>query len=179
MPDNIFQIGLGKIIVSRRIGSQVAAGVFLVDTGCLGIKNAFLTISSPLEFQSIVDRIRERTELVSVKAEYARKLIEGAVEYAEGLGFRPHKDYFKAKKIFGAINTAQCDTVFEFGRDGKPFYSSGPSESMERRRQIVEALQKRCGPGGFHYMVGIGDEDANAGYFDEEEPDDPDDEKYP
>jgi hypothetical protein len=114
----------------------------------------------------LLGRIQGRDDTVPVEAEYARKLIERAVEYAAGLRFKPHKDYFKAKVIFGAIDTALCDATIEFGRDGKPFYCSGPYESPEKRRQILDALKIRCGPGGFHFMTGIGDP-----VFDEDEAD--------
>jgi hypothetical protein len=114
----------------------------------------------------LLGRIQGRDDIVPVEAEYARKLIEGAVEYAAGLGFKPHKNYFKAKVIFGAIDTALCDATLEFGRDGQPFYGSGPYESPEKRRQILDALKISCGPGGFHFMTGIGDP-----VFDEDEAD--------
>jgi hypothetical protein len=183
-PGNLFEIGIGNIVISRRIGNQVAAGVFLVDTGCLGVKNAFLRVVMPSEFPDLLDRIKEREPLVPVDAEYARKLVEGAVEYAAELGFKPHKDYRKAKMVFGSIDTALCDTSFEFGKDGKPFYCSGPSESPSKRRQIVDELAKRCGTDGFHYMVGVGDalydddefddDEFDEEEFDEDEPDDSD-----
>jgi hypothetical protein len=168
-PDNLFEIGLGNIIISRRMGSQVAAGVFLVDTGCLGVKDSFLKISSLGEFQQLVGRFRERENLVLVDTEYARKVIEGSVAYAEGLGFKPHKDYHKAKMVFGAIDAALCGANFEFGRDGKPFCCFGPYESPERQRQIVDALTKRCGPGGFHFMASIGEPAFDEDEFDEDE----------
>jgi hypothetical protein len=168
-PGNLFEIGLGNIIISRRMGSQVAAGVFLVDTGCLGVKDAFLKLSSFGEFQRLAGRLQERENLVPVDAEYARKAIEGAVEYAAGLGFKPHKDYHKAKTVFGSIDAAFCDTDFEFGKDGKPFYFFGPYESPDRQRQIVDALTKRCGPDGFHFMAGIGVPASDEDEFDEEE----------
>lgn len=165
MPKDLFEVGLGNIIMSRKMGDRIAVAVFLVDTGCLGVKDAFLHIGFPDEFRNIVDRIGERAELVPVSAECARKVIEGAVEYAAALGFKPHKDYPKTSTIFGDADTTLCESVFEFGRDGKPFYCSGPYESPARSRQIVEILSKRCGPDGFHYIVGIGDSD-----FEEFEP---------
>jgi hypothetical protein len=157
MSSNLFETGIGDVLVSRRMGDQVAVGMFLLDTGCLGVKDAFLTVSSPCDYQSLVDRFRGGGHLVPVEPEYARKLVEDAAQYAAKLGFEPHKDYRKAKVIFGAIDTRLCNTRFQFGKDGKPFYCSGPSDSPARRQQILDILTKRCGPGGFHYIVGIGD----------------------
>lgn len=157
MPGNLFEIGLGSVIISRRMGSQFALGVFLVDTGCLGVKNAFLNVVSAAEYEGLLNRLLERESLVPVKPECACKLIEGAVEYAADLGFAPHRDYQSTRAIFGAIDTGLCDTTFQFGQHGEPFYCSGPSESPAKRQQILDILTKRCGPDGFHFLVGIGD----------------------
>ena len=157
VPKNLFEMGLGDVIISRRSGSQVAVGVFLVDTGCLGVKNGFLKVVSLQEYEKTLNHFLEREPLVAVKPEYARKLIEGAVKYAADLGFEPHRDYESARAVFGAIDAGLCDTTFEFGRDGKPFYCSGPSEGPARRQQILDILTKRCGPNQFHFMVGVGD----------------------
>jgi hypothetical protein len=42
---------------------------------------------------------------------------------------------------------------FTFGKDGKPFYISGPRDTPERSRAIVDRLMERCGPGRFDYLV--------------------------
>jgi len=170
-PSNIFELGIGNIFLCRKIGNQVAAGIFLVDTGCLGVKNALLRMSSQYEFQDLMNRFRERENLIQIKAEYARKLIEDAVEYAAELGFNPHKDYHKAKKLFGAIDASLCDDSFEFGKDGKPFYCSGPSDSPGKSQQIVDMLLRRCGPHGFHYMIASGGSDFDDDEIYEEETD--------
>jgi hypothetical protein len=172
MPSNLFELRIGDVLVSRRMGNQIAVGVFLLDTGCLGVKNAFLRVSSPGDYQSLVDRFRGGEHLVPVEPEYARKLVEDAAEYAAKLGFMPHKDYRKAKQIFGAIDTALCYARFQFGKDGKPFYCSGPSDSPARRQEILDILTRRCGPGGFHFMVGIGDSGFDE--LDNDESDDAD-----
>jgi hypothetical protein len=175
---NLFEIGIGNVFISRKLGNQIAVGIFLVDTGCLGVKNAILRISSQFEFQDLIDRFRERENLIQVKAEYARKLIEDALEYAAELGFKPHKDYHKAKKLFGAIDTSLCDDSFEFGKDGKPFYGSGPSDSPGRIAQIVDMLLKRCGPDGFHCMICSDGLDFDDDFDDDFDFDDDDDELY-
>lgn len=161
MAGRLFEIGIGHVIITRRMGSEFAVGVFLVDAFCLGVKDGFLSVLSAREYECLLDRCRGREPLVSVEPECARKLVEGAVEYAADLGFGPHQDYREAKAIFGAIDTGLCKSTFHFGQDGKPFYCSGPYDSPARREQVVATLVKRCGPDGFHYLVGMGDADFN------------------
>ena len=159
VPENLFEMGLGNVLISRRMGNQFAVGVFLVDTGCLGVKDAFLKILSGTECENTLDHFEEREPLAPVKPEYARKLIESAVEYALDLGFPAHKDYHLTKVIFGDIDADACETIFEFGKNGKPFYCSCPSETRARREQIINTLAQRFGPEGFKFAVGIGDAD--------------------
>ena len=85
----------------------------------------------------------------------ARKLIEQARKYAVDLGFSPHKDYREAKKIFGGIDSAACPRSFTFGKDGKPFYVAGPYDKPRFIKNVVDTLEKSCGPGGYHYVVPV------------------------
>src|SRR5205807_7457937 len=85
----------------------------------------------------------------------ARKLVEGAVEYALALGFHPHADYAKARHIFGDIDPAECTEEFEFGKDGKPFFVAGPYDTPNRCRLILNTLERSCGAGGYDYMMPI------------------------
>ena len=80
-----------------------------------------------------------------------------AVGYARALGFSPGLDYKKASRVFGGITTADCDEEFVFGKDGKPFYIQGPSDSSTRAERILRALEARCGEGGYHYIVAADD----------------------
>src|SRR5438128_2555043 len=67
----------------------------------------------------------------------------------------PHPDYHKAKVLFGDVDLAECKEEFEFGKDGKPLYISGPFESARRSQEIVNTLTHRCGPDGFHFLIGM------------------------
>lgn len=80
-------------------------------------------------------------------------LVEGAVAYARDLGFDPHVDYRIAKAIFGDVDAAAWPVKFAFGQDDKPFYVSGPHDSLSMQRRIVTQLERRCGTDGFHYMI--------------------------
>jgi len=83
----------------------------------------------------------------------ARKLLEESVAYARGLGFPPHHDYAKAVRLFRDVKASDSNAAFEFGKDGRPFYASGPYESPERVRQILAILSKTSGPAGPQHMV--------------------------
>jgi hypothetical protein len=82
-----------------------------------------------------------------------RKYVEGAVAYARDLGFAPDEDYQAARGIFGDIDPASASETFEYGKDGKPFYISGPNESSHRVREIVATLARVKGEGGFDFLV--------------------------
>ena len=85
------------------------------------------------------------------------KLVEQAVQYAQGLGFAPHPDYKKAARVFGGLRAKQCSQKFTFGHEGKPFYRRGPRETEEQARRIVSHLQQHCGSGNFAYLVMLGE----------------------
>jgi len=156
--DAIVSQGIGYVIVARKLPSgQIAAGVFLVDAYCLGVKDAFLMVQSPLEFKDTIKTRFLENGLKEVEPSHARKLTEDAISYARDLGFEPHADYRDASVVLGNIDPTECTEVFTLGRDGKPLYISGPNDSENRIRQITTQLKKRCGPDGSHYLVGLRD----------------------
>lgn len=158
VPEGLFETGLGTVIFVRRMpDGMLAITAFVVDVFCLGIKDALFKVASEQAYENMIKPgLTEPSEQVLLKVEpaYARKLIQGAVGYAEGLGFPPHPDYQNAKGIFGDVDSLTCSTEFGYGREGKPFYCRGPHESVSRASGIVEQLQRKCGAGGFDYLVG-------------------------
>jgi hypothetical protein len=154
--------GIGPVLLSRQLpDGSVAAGVFLVDRYCLGVKDAFANIVGGFTYESeFLRKMGEKYDWRDVSPATARKLVEGAVAYAAGFGLSPHPDYHKVKPIFGGIDAGESTEPVEFGKDGKPFFVSGPNETPERCRQILALLTHSCGPDGFHYMMPIfGDSD--------------------
>jgi hypothetical protein len=158
VPDGLFEVGIGNVIVSRRVpNGNIAVSVFLVDIFCLGVKDAFFRVLSEGEyenrFKASLMESHEGQTFKSVDPSCARKLLEGAVAYAEELGFSYHPEHKNAKNIFGDIDSSNCPIKYTYGQDGKPFYVRGPNETVEKARQIVNHLNQRCGEGGFDYMV--------------------------
>jgi hypothetical protein len=156
VPKGIFDLGLGEVVISRKMpDGQIAASIFLVDIFCLGVKDCFFTSVSKSEYDNRITHLRQNENLERVDPEYAVKLIEDAVAYAKGIGFNPHKEYPLIKKIFGGIDPGTCPSEFTFGKDGKPFYVSGPNATQADSDRIISVLNERFGADGFHYMVGM------------------------
>ncbi|MGB7836870.1 MAG: hypothetical protein WBL40_02040 [Terrimicrobiaceae bacterium] len=162
----LFDSGCGYLVVSRfKADGRVEAGFFLLDVFCLGVKEAgFHRFNSITDYrESLLDRLFHCEEPVRMTPASARKLAEDAVSYARGLGFSPGIDYKKASRVFGGITTADCEEEFVFGKDDKPFYIQGPSDSPARAERILRALEARCGEGGYHYIVAADDSEPLDG----------------
>ena len=139
-------------VTRQRRADSIEVGCFLIDSTCLGIKNAWLEVIHP-------DNLEERKAdlfddgCLAKSAAWGRKFVESARDYAKALGFKPHSDYKKAARVFGGICSDDCDDNFEFGYKGKPFYVQGPHESTEKAERIVRHLTARCGEDGFRYIL--------------------------
>lgn len=158
MTANLFKIGIGHVVIARRLPTgEIVAGHFMVDAQCLGVKGAIFSVQSEAVFDEVVRRLNEPEPLRAVEPAYARKLIERSVEYAHSIGFGPHEDYHDAATVLGDINPGDCAEEFTFGRDGKPFYVSGPRDSVEMRALILATLHARCGEGNYDFLVAVGE----------------------
>jgi hypothetical protein len=156
--------GIGQVVVSRLSGNQVAAGVFLVDAYCLGVKDAFAFFRSQEEFEhKLLARMAQTARLRKVEPAYAKKLVMDAIAYARSIGFEPHPDYKLASKVLRDIDETASKAKFTFGKNGKPFFLAGPNDSPARCRQVIETLQRKLGPGGFHYMMPLSSFDTVLG----------------
>ncbi len=147
-------------------------GCFMVDLWCLGVKDAIWSEAAADEFRRELDQYLPVEEREAINPACARKLIEGAVEYAQSLGIKPHRDYRKARKVLGSVKAADCPETFAYGRDGKPFYLVGEADSPARVDLVLNLLTTRLGPDGF----GFYDPAEDDGYDDEDNDGDSDDE---
>jgi hypothetical protein len=153
-------VGIGSVIITRRSGNgDILTGVFLIDVYCLGIKNSFVRLLSEEKYREMLEHMGGQEGLKFIHPSCAKKLIEQAGKYAGELGFSPDKDYRQAKKIFGDIDSAACPRSFTLGKDGKPLYVAGPYDKPRFVKNVLEKLEKKCGPDGYHYVIPVpGDE---------------------
>jgi hypothetical protein len=154
VPAQLFEKGIGNLVFSRLLpDGRIAMGAFLLDTFCLGVKNAFVAIVSRAEYALRRSRWTTAETLQPIAPACFRNLVEGGVAYAKDLGFSPHEDYAVARLIFGDVQATDCSQRFEYGREGKPFYVSGPHETPDQVQAIIDQLDRRVGKDNFYYLV--------------------------
>src|SRR5258708_16210328 len=114
------EYGIAWVIVLRKKNPRsIEAGVLVVDAWCLGVKDAFVSDNvAESELRTMVERQIPESIRQNLDTACAKKLIEGAVAYARGLGFSPHRDLKKVIRLLSGIGSADCEEVFEYGRNG-------------------------------------------------------------
>lgn len=140
-------------MLTRGITSEyLSLAAFMVDTNCLGVRDAVFNSMGGSDFEF---RILERAPVAfsDVDPSYARKLLRDVAAWAGSIGFAPHRDFATVELLLGDVKADACDETFQFGRDGKPFYIAGLSESPMQVCQRLEQLRARFGDGGFHYLA--------------------------
>jgi hypothetical protein len=153
--DGLFERGIGTLVLARGTGHSLAAGLFLVDVCCLGIKEAFFRNVDAHQLGLYLGGTASGAPFAQVDPSYARKLLRETARWAESIGFPPHRDFAVVERLFGDVDPDASDATFAFGREGKPFYMPGPSEPSALVRRRMVQLRNRFGPEGFHYLIGI------------------------
>jgi hypothetical protein len=149
--DEVGSGGLATIAIARADRpSRASLCVFLVDVYCLGVKNALGPVV--VSATTIDDRLRtvyggHPRPPRPVPLELAQHLVHGAVDYATSLGFSPHEDFAQAAPYLGAP-AGPCP--IQFGRDGVPFYVSGPYDDTAA---VMATLNRTAGSGNFHLLT--------------------------
>lgn len=143
--------GLAKLLIVRQErASRVAVCGFMVDMYCLGVKDALgpelMGAGASNEFARRYFSAFDDPP-VAVPLELAQALVYGAEAYARSLGFEPHSDFAAAAPYLGP---AQGPSPIVFGRDGEPYYISGP---YDQPRRVLDTLEASVGPGNYHFIV--------------------------
>lgn len=144
-----------QVIVARQERNRLLVGSYLVDYWCLGVKDALppRTMGTS-EHQRLLESCEERFDepFVDITLEQAQAIVYGAVDYAHNLGFEPHKDFNTKAQIHLGLRPETLLPI-EFGKDGQPFFMSGPYDNVEK---VLKTLEASVGLGNFRYMAAIG-----------------------
>jgi hypothetical protein len=152
------EAALVTILVARRslMTNKVAAGLFLVDLACLGVKSAQVKLfAGPAEYKvGLRAHALKIQPMAPADFNLVAKIIATGLEYAANLGFKPDPVFAQAQHLLGGADPAACTiAVPTGGPEGKPLFVSGPYDNA---RRIVDQLTRAVGAGNFHYMVQVG-----------------------
>jgi hypothetical protein len=149
---------LANITIAREHASaNVTYCVYLVDLGCLGVKNTMYGFNiTPNDWNTIEEKLRIQHNAVEISYNLAHNIIMAGLDFAEELGFQPHKEYTSVTQFFLAddndnipIMEVECG-----GKFGKPLYVAHEWDPPATKQHILKHLTDRLGEDGFHYILG-------------------------
>lgn len=155
--------GISQIIISRiRPSGNLSVGIFLVDTFCIGVKDAtYYTNMSEVDFEDLIKRYEYGPGLEIISYNEAHNIIYGAIGFAEEGGIKPAKD-FKIAQYVLEEDTEDIPLIeYEFGKNGKHFLVIN---SDKREMPYFHQLKKTLGE-DFKFVMNY-DEDDEDGDWD-------------
>lgn len=169
--------GMAVVIVTRRRkDGDLCMGMFLVDTYCLGVKDAIYNVD--ISENEVKNIIREHDEQGNPlrEADYpeVHNLVLGAIEFAADAGIEPHRDY----EIVSGILEEDTDDIplicYDYGCDGKYLLV----DTFGKHRHLIPGLKKRLGD-KFEFVLPLDDDEFFEDYDggDDYDDDDYDDEE--
>jgi hypothetical protein len=146
---------LANLVVARRhTNGNITAGLYLVDLGCLGVKDTFWFFNIPEdEYRKNLERMLV-AELGVKKIDYllAHNIVFAGVEFADDYGFKPHKDFTSLTRyILDDDNDDIPIMDIECGIDGMPAIVQGPNDDDKAMKKYIAQLEREAGPG--NYMI--------------------------
>jgi hypothetical protein len=141
------------VVARQSPEGAVAASVFLIDLGCLGVKDAFMQRFATLEHydRELREQLVDMRPMLRTDLNFVAKLVREAVAYARSLGFRPHKDFQEAAPLLDGADPDAALAEIPLGQDGQPLFVNGPYDNVPK---IIETLNRSVGAGNYHYMLG-------------------------
>ena len=143
--------GMVLVLVARRHRyDKVSVCGYLTDVYCLGLKNTHgPVIMDEVELRRFLPTFFSAYHSPPIEApiELAREIVWGGIEFARGLGFAPHASFDGVKDHLGPSSSPSRIT---FGKDGKPFYVSGPYDNPG---SVIRTLERTAGAGNYDYIA--------------------------
>lgn len=132
------------VVTREHAGGKITAGIYLIDTFCLGVKDTYYYFSiDPEEFR---ERFLEgRFDFEETDYTEVHNLIYGALEYAEEAGIPPHDGFRVTEYILEPDDDRIPLIEFEFGHDGVRELVIGPDR---KETKYIPLLEKNV-PGEF------------------------------
>ncbi len=149
--------GIAVVTIARRQpDGNLVFGNYLIDCYCLGLKNTFANADIPASLfrRDYMTQIYREMSPVDISPSLAHEIVYGGIEYAAQFGFRPHRDFRLSRRVLDPPDLHPRTGAVEFGRDGQPFYVSGPYDNVQA---VLRQLNRTVGEGNYHYLMQMPD----------------------
>ncbi len=152
---------LASVIIARsHVNGNITFCIYLVDLGCLGVKDSMYYFNMPIdEFRDYIDKFEEKLPSETTSYELAHNIIYAGIEFAEEYGFKPCKEYLSTTKYMLEEDSDEIELIeIEVGdKDGDPLYVNNGYESPTRVNQILNQLDKTAGENNYTYTDNLHD----------------------
>ena len=163
------------VIVRQHTNGNVTFCLYMVDLGCLGVKESLYQFNLPEGiFENFLrEGLSTKVDLMKISYKLAHNIIHAGIEYAEDYGFMPCKDFTSVTGYFLEEDTKAIPLmkIACGGKDGQPFYVNTGAESAWREKQILTQLDKTAGAGNYRFILkdDVHNEYTNENYEEDEE----------
>ncbi|MDE5880322.1 MAG: DUF1186 family protein [Muribaculaceae bacterium] len=142
--------GLAQVIVSRiRPNGNIAGVMFLVDTFCLGVKDAKINVNmEPDDFEDLIHGLQEDLGLEEISYNEAHNLIYGAISFAEEGGINPAKEFHIGQYILEEDTEDIPLIEYDYGKNGKHLLIIGADK---KEKHYLKTLRNILGD-NFNYI---------------------------
>jgi hypothetical protein len=139
------------LLARQQPNKKICCGSYLIDQYCLGVKDTFAkTNLSPDRYQALQEKMDSRQKMTTCPLELAHQMVYAARDYAAQFGFQPQSDWAQSQYVLEPRGELEEPYQLTFGKNGKPFYISGPYDDVE---QIIKQLERTAGPGNYDVVI--------------------------
>src|SRR5205809_2862715 len=122
----------------------------ITRTDIRGYSFTIITLASPKSWKT--PKMDHRQKMTTCPIELAHQMVYASIDYAAQFGFEPQSDWAQSQYLLQPRGELEEPYQLSFGKDGKPFFISGPYDNVE---QIIKQLDKTAGSGNYDVVVNL------------------------
>lgn len=160
--------GMAQVIVSRKHDNgNLTTGFYMVDLKCLGVRDSQYSFNRPeFELDELLKGANVELKMVNVDYNLAHNVVYAAMEYADELGFKAHKDFNSITKYILEDDTDDIELIdIECGNNGRPLFIKTEAFSEAEANSIIRQLERSVGKGNYDFIA-----DESGLFSDEDDP---------
>lgn len=165
-PPDWQEAGMAHVIVTRiRLSSNLVMASFLVDTFCLGVKDAgYHENITPADFEDYLNNYKKWLGLEEISYNEAHNIIYGAIAFAEEGGIKPVKEFDPAGYVLEEDTDDTPLIEYDFGKNGKHFLVVNP----DRKEMPYYHILKKNLCDDFEFVMPYSGEDDEDDFEEDE-----------